>query len=100
MIQGNDKVVTVTFTARTAPTVPSDPTVVTFTVKDPAKVTTTYTYDAGQTGTYDVLRVSAGVYELRVACPLAGMYHVAGHGTGDVKASDLVSFKADTDTSL
>ena len=99
MIQGNDKIVTVTFIAR-GDTAPSDPTAVTFTVKDPNKAITTYTYDAGQTGTYDVLRVSAGVYELRVACPLAGMYHVAGHGTGDVKASDLVSFKADTDTSL
>ena len=61
---------------------------------------TTYTYGAGQTGTYVVRRGSAGVYELRVACPLAGMYHVSGHGTGAVKASNGVSIKVDTDPSL
>lgn len=99
MIQGNDKVVTCTFTAR-GDTAPSDPTAVTFTVKDPNKAITTYTYDAGQTGTYDVLRVSAGVYELRVACALAGIYYVTGHGTGDVKASAGVTIKVDADSSL
>lgn len=99
MIQGNDKIVTVTFIAR-GDTAPSDPTAVTFTVKDPSKVTTTYTYDAGQTGAYDVLRVSAGVFELRVACALAGIYYVTGHGTGNVKASAGVTIKVDADASL
>jgi hypothetical protein len=99
MIQGNDKIVTVTFIAR-GDTTPSDPTAVTFTVKDPANTSTTYTYSALETDTYDVLRVSAGVYELRVACPLAGLYYVTGHGTGDVKASAGVSFKVDPDRSL
>lgn len=98
MIQGNDKVVTVTFIAR-GDTAPSDPTAVTFTVKSPDKTVATYTYSALATDTYDVLRTSAGIYELRVACPQAGLYHVAGHGTGDVKASALVSFKVDADTS-
>ena len=99
MIQGNDKVVTCTFTAR-GDTAPSDPTAVTFTVKDPNKAITTYTYDAGQTGAYDVLRVSAGVYELRVACALAGNYSVSGHGAGAVKASAGVTFRVDADASL
>lgn len=99
MIQGNDRVVTVTFIAR-GDSAPSDPTVVTFTTKLPDKTTSTKTYSALAVDTYDVLRVSAGVYELRVACEQTGNYFVSGHGTGAVKASAGVNFKVDVDGSL
>lgn len=99
MIQGNDRVCTVTFIAR-GDTAPSDPTAVTFTVKLPDRTKTTYTYNPLNAGTYDVLRVSAGVYELRVACEQAGSYSVSGHGTGAVKATAGVTFRVDADGSL
>lgn len=72
--KGDSVRLTATFTVDSVPT---DPTTVTLKVKNPAGVTTTYTY-----GLAELTKSSTGVYYREVTVDDDGMYYYRFEGTG------------------
>ena len=67
--------------------IPADPTTVAITVIDPVGASTTYTYAAAQ-----ITRVSTGVYQKTVACPIPGRWKAKIVGTGVVSKTETVTW--------
>lgn len=74
--------VRITGTFADAAGTPLDPTAVLFQVKDPAGVTTLYTY-----GSSAIVRLSAGVYYLDVNVSQAGTWAYRVYSTGNGQAA-------------
>lgn len=78
--------------AFTVNSVATDPTAVTFKVRTPALVTTTYTYGVGVV----IVKDSTGNYHADVTANEAGEWLVGWTGTGTCEAVDEDSFMAIT----
>ena len=77
--------VKVTFTVKSVNT---DPTTITLRIKNPANVTTIYTYGAAE-----ITRDDTGIYYKEISVNDDGMYHYRFEGTGTVEATSEHKFK-------